>query len=177
MTVIAEGARTARGRPKMSDWRKYDFHRDYYVAVETVRHEQDAYAGKVRPAAEACRLLNKRGGLAWIDGGDASALSSPRKGKERRYIVDRKGKKLRFRPAEYGTVHVQRLVQHVETIESRYDEAARIARQNENVKFAWDNMVRTRCGLPSLPRKRWVLGDPPIVIDLGEYLRGFSRVS
>ncbi len=171
MTIIAKDPTRARGRPKVSDRHKYDFYRDYYVAVETVRHETLGIVGKLRPAAEACRLLNKRGGLAWIDGGDASALSSPRKGKQRRYVVDRKGNALRFRPAEDGKVHVQRLVQHAETIESRYDEAARVARQNENVKFAWDNMVRARCGLPQLPAKRWVLGDSAIVINLAEYVR------
>jgi hypothetical protein len=161
----------------VSDWHKFDFQRDYYVQVETVRHETLGITGKLRPVAEACRVLAGLGGLVWIVGGDTSELSSPRKGKRRRYNVDCKGNTLRFRQAENGTVYVLRLVEHAETIESRYDEAVRIARQDENVKFAWDNMVRDRCGLPRFPSKRWVIGHPPIVINLAELLQRLSPAS
>jgi len=175
VTVIAKGPTRARGRPKVSDRHKYDVHRDYYLAVETVRHETLGITGKLRPAAEACRLLARRGGLAWIVGGDASGLPSTRTGKQHRYNVDRKGNTSRFRAAESGTVYVLRRIEHADTIESRYDEAARVARQDENVKFAWGNMVRDRCGLPRLPSKKWQIGDPPIVINLAEYIRRRTR--
>ena len=62
MTAVAKVPNRGRGRPKVSDWRKYDFHRDYYVQVGTVRHDTLGITGKLRPAAEACRLLARRGG-------------------------------------------------------------------------------------------------------------------
>jgi hypothetical protein len=173
--VKAQVARRARGRPKVSAQYKFEFLQDYYVQVETVRREKLGITGNLRPAAEACRLLARRGGLVWIVGGDTSGLSC--KGKQRRYIFDRKDNALQFRQAESGTVYVRRLIERAETIESRYDEAARVARQDENVKIAWDNMVRNLSGLPSLPPKRRLFGGPAIVINLAEYVRRFSRAS
>jgi hypothetical protein len=175
--VKAPVARRARGRPKVSAQYKFEFLQDYYVQVETVRREKLGIAGNLRSAAEACRLLARRGGLAWIVGGDTSGLSTLRKGKQRRYIFDRKGNALQFRQAEGGTVYVRRLIERAETIESRYDEAARVARQDENVKIAWDNMVRNLSGLPSLPPKRRLFGGPAVVINLAEHVRRFSRAS
>lgn len=134
-----------------------------------MRHETRA-GGAVRSAAEAVRLLAQRGGLAWVIGGDIGRMPSFPRGKQRRCNVNLEGEILRFSYEEDGTVYVRRLLQHTATIESRYDEAAQLARQDENVKFAWDNMVRERCGLPRLPPTRRFPGGPPIVFNLAEYV-------
>jgi hypothetical protein len=151
--MIAELVKRKRGQPEKSMQEKFYDLQDYYLLVETVRHQKRRNGKKIY-AAEACRLLAKRGGVAWIIGGDAHRLPTERRMREGRYGLCRHGQTLKLYREDPGVVYVRRLVERPQTITTRYYEAVRFARKNENVQFAWDNMVRELCGLPKLPPKR-----------------------
>jgi hypothetical protein len=147
--MIAEPVKRKPGQPEKSMQEKYCVLQDYYLQVEKVRHQKRRDGKKINPA-EAGRLLARRGGLAWIVGGDARMLPTERKMREGRYGLCRQGQRLKLYREDQGVVYVRRLVERHETIMTRYYEAVRFARENENVQFAWDNMVRDLCGLPRL---------------------------
>jgi hypothetical protein len=140
--------RRGRGRPRVSAQHQFYFLQDYYIFVETIRAEKFPTTRERRSVRQACRLLERRGGLAWIG---EETRQGPGSAKTCRFTVEERNGKRRFRRAENGRVHVQRLIQSAETIETRYYEAVRLAERDANIKFAWDNMVRVRCRLPPLP--------------------------
>jgi hypothetical protein len=141
-------ARRGRGRPKVSAQHQFYFLQDYYISVETMRAEKFPTTGKLRSVRQACRLLARRGGLAWIGEETRQGRASAKK---HRCTLETRNGKSHFRRAENGPVYVQRLIEPAQTIETRYYEAVRPAERDANIKFAWDNMVRVRCGLTPLP--------------------------
>src|SRR5579862_4014665 len=82
-SISAQSTAPKRGRvrPRISYYERFYARQYYYIEVEVVRAETLLTTGKLRPISETCRLIEKRGGVAWIS---QYAPSTPKSAKDRR---------------------------------------------------------------------------------------------
>jgi hypothetical protein len=135
---------------RLRDYYVISFHQHCYIAVGAVIVEKLLATGTRIPIIQACRLLVKRGGLVLIGRDPYKSQISA----SRLYEFRDVRRKPHFHRSDSGRMFVQRRVRAAKSIETRYHEAKRFAESDPNVKFAWDNMVCDRLGLPRLPTER-----------------------
>jgi hypothetical protein len=152
--------RRSRGRPENTKKVPADLHQDIWVAVEVQRWRMRDDSGRLGNISQACRALARRAGVNFIIGGDTRAISRAvkRKGSSKllRELrrVDFKKERGRFRlvNAPEGWIFLQHSIQEYMSLRARYNEAARMVRNNYELKKFWSSIVWQRLGLPQRPR-------------------------
>lgn len=152
--------RRGRGRPKNTKKVPADLHQHIWVAVECQRWRMRDGSGRLGTISQACRALIRRGGVNFIIGGDTRAISravktkkSSKRLKELRRVEPKKESgRIRLVEAPQGQIFLRHSIQEYASLRARYNEAARMVRNNDKLKNFWTNIVRQRLGLPERPR-------------------------
>lgn len=142
--------RRSRGRPENTQKLPADFHQHIWVAVECQRWRMRDGSGRLGAVSQACRALVRRGGVNFIVGGDPRAISravktrkSSKRLKELRRVEPKKESgRVRLVAAPQGQIFLQHSIQEYASLRARYNEAARMVRNNEELKQFWNSIVR-----------------------------------
>ena len=148
--------RRRRGRPKNSKKVPEDLHQNIWVAVECQRWRMRDRSGRLGNISQACRALANRGGVNSIVDGNIRALSRAIKNKKspqplkklRRVDLEKKRGRIRLVGAPLGVIFLRHSVKKWTSLRARYNEAARMVRDNARLKRFWTTIVRQRVGLP-----------------------------
>jgi hypothetical protein len=162
ITMIEEGSTNARvrGRPKGTTKVPYDYLMTIWLQVEAIREEIKSRTGYRPSVLQACKLVERRGGLWWLVGGNVDAIAREMASNRgapfsdwRRFRMAPQGKADRLiKDERNGRVVVSHALQHANTLRTRYTEANRLFRADPYVREAWENMLCDRLGRPRPPR-------------------------
>jgi hypothetical protein len=152
--------RRRRGRPKNSKKVPEDLHQNIWVAVGCQRWRMRDSSGRRGNISQACRALTNRGGVNSIVGGNTRLLSRAIRNKKlpqplkklRRVDLEKKSGRIRLVRAPLGVIFLQHSVKKWTSLRARYNEAARMVRDNAELKRFWTNILRQHIGLPPLTR-------------------------
>ena len=158
------------GRPKGTTKVTFEHLQDIWLRVEVLRAQTDLKDRRRHSVSRACEILEERGGLIWIVGGDVGAIAleiaknkkSPIKN-WRRVALTRKGKRFRVAKDKAGQVIVSHQMQSSGSIRLRYTQANTMFDNNSAVREVWTNYRDDMLGHPRPPHDRVDLGRPPFV--------------
>ena len=142
--------RRKRGRPKNTKKVPEDFHQHIWVAVECQRWRMRDGSGRLGNVSQAYRALSNRGGVNSIVGGNTRLLSRAIKNKKlprplkelgRAELVKKSGR-AQLVSAPLGEIFVRHSTKKWTSLRARYNEAARMVRNNDQLKRFWTHILR-----------------------------------
>jgi hypothetical protein len=158
------------GRPKGTTKVTFEHLQDIWLRVEVLRAQTDSKTRRRHSVSRACEILEERGGLIWIVGGDVETIAREIAKNEkppiknwRRVALTRKGKGFRAAKAKAGRVIVSHQMQSSGSIRLRYTQANAMFKNNPHIHEAWTNYLCDMLGRPRPSRERINLWRPPFV--------------
>lgn len=141
---MLEQTKRGPGRPEGSKKIDPDMERDIWFQVRGLQMLEQL-EGRKRSIRSVCSILEGRGGIAWIVGGDRAAISSymvRRRRETQRWVRLRSRRRLRSSqtlPASKGPIVATYRV--TRTIRNHYVRANKLYNSNADVKALWDRML------------------------------------
>lgn len=164
------------GRPVGTTKVSFEHQQHIWLQVELLRGPPSPKSGRRRHSAfRASDLLEERGGLLWVVGGDRNAMAleiaenkeSPLKKLTRVNLV-RNGNGFQPKNSKNGHVFVSHKMQHGPSIYARYKEANKIFKSDPHVREAWTNYLCDLNGRPRPPQPRNDMWRPSFVLTASE---------
>jgi hypothetical protein len=148
-----------RGRGKGTKTAPDDLLREVWLLVEHVREIESQKLPRKLSVAAACGLIEERGGLVSLVGGNRESVAAAMKTSKgrprnwRRVSARPTGPEMQFLNDPEGDMIIGHEVRHAETLRTRYVEAKRKMRNEPSdepsaVRIAWTNMLHDRLGKP-----------------------------